>query len=159
MIVVLFIIWTFRAAKNSEALERSNPRLGPGWAIGSWFVPLANLVLPVLLFQDLWRGATPDVPRGDPNWRRAAGSWLIGVWWMTWVLSLIRYGASNSGLDDRATLDEIETSNTIALVGVAFTAVAAVLAATVVFVLARRQLDTLQAQRRAYATAAVGELG
>ena len=46
-IFVLLIIWLYRAAKNNEALGRQNPRLGPGWAIGGWFIPLANFVIPL----------------------------------------------------------------------------------------------------------------
>jgi hypothetical protein len=149
-IVVLFIIWQFRAAKNNEALGRSGARFTPGWSIGAWFIPLANLVIPVLILQDLWRGATPTTPRGDPRWRSAKGSWLIGVWWAAWVLSLLRFGASNSGLHDSNSLDDIETSNTIALVGVIATVVAAVLAAFVVWMLSRRQLETLRVQRAEY---------
>jgi hypothetical protein len=152
-VVILFIVWQFRAAKNNEALDRVRPRFGPGWSIGAWFIPLANLVIPVLIMQDLWRGATPSTPRGDPTWRRARGSWLIGVWWAAWLLSLLRYGASNAALHDSGSLDDIETSNVIALVGVVATAVAAVLAACVVWTLSRRQLDTLRAQRDAYDTA------
>jgi hypothetical protein len=153
VIVVLFIIWQFRAAKNNEALDRSGARFGPGWSIGAWFIPLANLVIPVIIIQDLWRGATPTTPRGDPRWRSAKGSWLIGVWWGAWILSLLRFGASNAGLHDGNSLDDIETSNTIALVGVVATAIAAVLAAFVVWTLSRRQLDTLRAQRSTYEAA------
>ncbi len=152
-IVVLFIVWQFRTAKNNEALDRPGPRFGPGWSIGAWFIPLANLVIPVLIMQDLWRGATPSTPRGDPRWRSARGSWLIAVWWAAWLISLLRYGASNAALHDNASLDDIETSNTIALIGVVATAIAAVLAACVVWALSRRQLDALRAQRAAYDTA------
>jgi hypothetical protein len=150
VIVVVFIIWMFRAAKNNEALERLGARFGPGWSIGSWFIPFANLVIPVLIVQDLWRGARPETPRGDPAWRRAAGSWLVGLWWAAWLLSLVRFGAGSPALDDRASLDEIERSNTLALVGAVATAVAAVLATFVVWSLARRQLDTLRTQRAVY---------
>jgi Domain of unknown function (DUF4328) len=150
VIVVLFIIWLYRAAKNNEALDRPAPRFGPGWSIGAWFIPLANLVIPVMIVQDLWRGATLTSPRGDPRWRSAKGSWLVGVWWTAWLLSLLRFVANNSGLHDSASLDDIENSNTVALAGVVATAVAAVLAAFVVWMLSRRQLDTLRAQRAAY---------
>jgi hypothetical protein len=150
VIVVLFIIWQFRAAKNNEALDRPAPRFGPGWSIGAWFIPIANLAIPVLIMQDLWRGSTPTVPRGDPRWRSAKGSWLIGVWWAAWVISLLRFGANNAGLHDSGSLNDIETSNTIALVGVVATAIAAVLAAFVVWTLSRRQLDALRAQRSTY---------
>jgi hypothetical protein len=154
-IVVLFIIWQFRAAKNNEALDRSGARFTPGWSIGAWFIPLANLVIPVLIFQDLWRGATPSTPRGDPRWRSAKGSWLIGLWWAAWLLSLLRFGASNAGLHDSNSLEDIEASNTVALVGVVATMVAAVLAAFVVWSLARRQLETLRTQRSTYEAARV----
>jgi len=147
VIIVLFIIWQFRAAKNNEALDRRGPRFGPGWSIGAWFIPLANFVIPVMIMQDLWRGATPTTPRGDPRWRSAPGSWLIGVWWAAWLLSLLRFGASSG---DDTSLDDIESSNKVALVGVVATVVAAVLAAYVVWMLSRRQLDTLRAQRDTY---------
>jgi hypothetical protein len=154
VVVVLFIIWQFRVAKNNEALERRGPRFGPGWSIGAWFIPLANLVIPVMIMQDLWRGADPTTPRGDPRWRHAKGSWLIGLWWAAWLVSLLRFAASNSGLHDSSSLDDIKASNTVALVGVIGTAIAAVLAAFVVWTLSRRQLDALRAQRITYETGA-----
>jgi uncharacterized membrane protein YedE/YeeE len=149
-IVVLFIVWQFRAAKNNEALDRTGARFGPGWSIGAWFLPIADLVIPVMIVQDLWRGATPTTPRGDPRWRQATGSVLVAVWWAACLLSLVRFAASNAGLHDRGSLDDIELSNVVALVGVVAIAVAAILAAFVVWLLSRRQLDTLRAQRAAY---------
>lgn len=44
---IVFIIWQFRHAKNAQILGATGG-LGPGWAIGGWFIPLANLVLPPL---------------------------------------------------------------------------------------------------------------
>ena len=150
VITVLFIIWMFRAAKNHEALGRTNTRFGPGWAIGGWFIPIANLVLPVLIVQDLWRGGDASRPRDVATWRNARGSWLVGCWWTAWVLSLVRFSYSGAGLHDSGSLDDLEASNTVALVGVVCLAGAAVLAVLVVRALSRRQLDTLRAQRAAY---------
>jgi hypothetical protein len=159
VLAVLFIVWTFRAAKNNEALDRRNPRFTSGWAIGGWFIPIANLVIPLMLIQDLWRGATPEIPRGDTRWRSARGSVLVGLWWTVWILSLARIFAGSSSVDDRASLDEIERSNWIALAGVVVAAIAAVLAVFVVRALARRQLDALRAQRTSYESAAGREPG
>jgi hypothetical protein len=149
-IAVLFVIWMFRAAKNNEALERRGARFGPGWSIGAWFIPFANLVIPVLIVQDLWRGSSADHPRGDPRWRRAPASALVGWWWAAWVASIVRFAYSGSGFHSSGSLDDIETSNTVALIGVCLLAVAAVLALSVVRALSRRQLDTLRTQRSAY---------
>jgi uncharacterized protein DUF4328 len=153
VIAVLFIVWMFRAAKNNEALGRTNTRFGPGWAIGGWFIPIANLVIPVLILQDLWRGGDASRARDDAGWRTARPSWLVGWWWAAWVVSLMRFSYSGAGLHDSGSLDDLEVSNTVALVGVVLLAGAAVLAVLVVRALSRRQLDTLRAQRAAYEAA------
>ncbi len=44
---MVFIIWQFRHAKNAQVLGAYGG-LGPGWAIGGWFVPFANYVLPAM---------------------------------------------------------------------------------------------------------------
>jgi hypothetical protein len=150
---VLFVVWLFRAAKDNEALDRQSPRFAPGWAVGAWFIPLANFVLPVMLVQDLWRGSDPTHSRGDTNWRRARGSALVGAWWAAWLLSFVRFAASGAGFNGRGSLADIERSNTIAFVGVGITAIAAVLALLVVHGLTRRQLECLHAQRAAWEAA------
>jgi hypothetical protein len=74
----------------------------------------------------------------------------VAAWWVAWLLSLLRFIASSSRFQDDHTLEDIEVSNWIALFGVLASAVAAVLAVFVVRGLARRQLETLREQRRAY---------
>lgn len=62
---ILFIIWQYRYATNATAL--SGPLgLGPGWAIGGWFIPLANLVLPFLQIRQSARasGGIPGIVVG-----------------------------------------------------------------------------------------------
>jgi hypothetical protein len=98
------------------------------------------------------------VPRGDPAWRRAKGSWLIGLWWTVLLLSLLRFGLSN-GPESDTSLSDIESRTTIAMAGVVAAAIAAVLAALVVWTLSRRQLDALRAQRTTYEAAGSGQPG
>jgi beta-lactamase regulating signal transducer with metallopeptidase domain len=149
-IAILFIIWMFRAAKNNEALGRVGARFTPGWSIGSWFIPFANLVIPVLIVQDLWRGSTVGTRRADPSWRTARSSALVGWWWAAWIVSIVRFAYSGANFHESDSLDDIEASNIVALVGVVVLAVAAVLALVVVRALSHRQLDTLRAQRTEY---------
>jgi uncharacterized protein DUF4328 len=145
---VLFIIWFFRVAKNTEALGRERPRLGPGWAIGGWFIPLANFVIPVLVAQDLWRGSNPETPRGDPTWRIGARSALVG-WW--WAMFLISYLNGTADLDDpNTTIDDLKTSDTLSLLGSVFRIAAAVLAILVVRKLTDRQEACLKSQQEAW---------
>ena len=77
VIGVLFVTWMWRAARNNESFGRPGA-LGPGWAIGGWFIPLASLALPVVQMQQLWRGADGSVGRDDPEWRRGRAASTSG---------------------------------------------------------------------------------
>ena len=50
-----FFLWLHRAFKNLVHLEVINTKFSPGWAIGCWFVPLANLVIPYQAMKELWK--------------------------------------------------------------------------------------------------------
>lgn len=71
---VVFLFWLYRARVNAEMLAGQPQRLGRGWTIGAWFVPLGNVVLPPLVVADTWRASS----------RRSSG--LVAAWW-TAVLS------------------------------------------------------------------------
>ena len=64
---IVFIIWQLRSAKNNEVLGRIQPRYTSGWSIGGWFIPFANLVIPVRILQDLWQGSDPRTATTEPG--------------------------------------------------------------------------------------------
>jgi hypothetical protein len=144
-IVPCFIVWCWRAAKNQQALGRQPERLGSGWAVGGWFIPLANLVIPVLVIQDLWRGSDVAIARGDPRWRIADRSWLVGWWWGLFVVALLTFPGSPA--DQRnVEHDAVQGANLIALLGMVCAATSAVLAVLVVRRLGGRQEACRSAQ-------------
>jgi hypothetical protein len=145
---VLLVVWTWRAAKNQQALGRANPRFGPGWAIGAWFVPLANLVLPLLVVQDLWRGSDASVARERPDWRAAKGSALVGWWWAIGIVSLVRL--YDEGDDRSVTLAQFQDGDTVRAIGTVVAVVATLLLVLVVRSITQRQEDTLRAQHEAW---------
>jgi hypothetical protein len=152
VVLVLVIIWTFRAAKNNEALGRFYPRLKPGWAIAGWLIPLVNLVIPVLMLQDLWRGSEVSTPRGDPGWRSNRGSSLIGWYWAAFILSSARFGFGRSEAHFGVTqqLRDLRTHDSIAIFGLVMSIVAALLLIQVVRRIADRQEQTLRAQQASW---------
>jgi Domain of unknown function (DUF4328) len=147
-IFVLLIIWLYRAAKNNEALGRQNPRLGPGWAIGGWFIPLANFVIPFIIMDDVWRGADPSLARGDPNWRRSSTLRAIWAWLVTAVIFTIPSSIASSTGDVRADEPEkVRRDDILRIIGAVGAIVAAVLAILVTRRIAARQEECLQAQQ------------
>jgi hypothetical protein len=146
-ILVLIIIWMYRLAKNAEAQGRRGARLTPGWAIAGWLIPLANLVLPVLMAQDLWRASDPGTHTeyGASDWRRAKGSALIGCWWAAHIVSSMlafRIGAPGE-VDSMSDLHHLRDFDRVGGAAKLLSIVAAILLIAVVRQLTARQ-DALQ---------------
>ena len=145
---VLLIIWLYRAAKNNEALGRQNPRLGPGWAIGGWFIPIAWWVIPFIILDDVWRGSDPSIPRGDPNWRRSSTMGAIWAWLVTAVIFTIPSAIASSTGDVRADEpDKVRRDDILRIIGAVGAIAAAVLAIFVTRRIAARQEECLRAQQ------------
>jgi hypothetical protein len=74
---VVFVAWLWRARTNVDITAgRHTQRLGKGWAIGSWVVPIGNLRLPYRFVLDVWRASAPSP---DP------GRGLVLAWWLAFL--------------------------------------------------------------------------
>lgn len=83
---IAFLAWFHRAYVNIERLGARDLRASKGWSIGSWFVPIMNLVRPKQLMDDIWRASDPARPAADSeSWRSAPSSGLIHLWWAAFL--------------------------------------------------------------------------
>jgi hypothetical protein len=87
-LVIVLIIWQWRSQMNASALGRTGARFSPGWGIAGWLIPIANYVLPYLVFQDLWRSSDAESAPGT-GWRSLPGSPLVASWWIAYVAGTI----------------------------------------------------------------------
>lgn len=88
--VVLTLVWLHGAF----TAMRGRTHFSPGMAVGGWFIPLANLVLPALILRDAWRTA---VGKGGG----IAFLWMA-AWWLTTVMTVlvsldVHFAASDGG--------------------------------------------------------------
>lgn len=79
--VALFLTWFYQARMNA-GLSAWPQRHAPGWAIGSWFVPIIFLWFPYQIMADIWRASLPSQPQ-----RGSSGAVLPGLWWACWLLA------------------------------------------------------------------------
>lgn len=98
-----FLLWMRRAAWNLRVLHPDAVfTFTPGWAVGWWFVPFANLVKPLQAMHEIWHYSNPenvDAESGDDQqvtWGKKVPA-LLTVWWVTWVLSNIVERATRDG--------------------------------------------------------------
>jgi hypothetical protein len=102
---ILFLAWFHRAYGNLRALGVSEPRYKRGWAIGAWFIPFANLVLPKQMANDLWRAGDPVMQPNDPGWQRRPVAPLLHWWWAFYLIGGAVSALSGNMIGDAATLD------------------------------------------------------
>lgn len=98
---VFFLIWLHHAYTNVHARGLKGLRTTPGWAVGWYFVPFANLVMPLLVMFDLWRGSHGSVE----HWKQARVPSPIAVWWAAWIIGgLFNWGyVFTEGIDATVT--------------------------------------------------------
>ena len=135
-IAVLWMIWMWRAASNLALFGRIRPKFGAGFAIGGWFIPLANLIIPGMQMFDIDKGSGPRLRDGE----RPNGSGLVVVWWITFILGRFTGSLASSFKEfTQYEAGRFDTMNLLVIIGSALTAIAAVLAILVVRGITARQ--------------------
>jgi hypothetical protein len=80
--IVAFSMWTHRAAMNLPALGARRLHYTPGWAVGWFFIPLANFVMPYFVAAEIWRESDPE--QTDPQAAKSTSP-LVSGWWFTYM--------------------------------------------------------------------------
>ena len=62
--ILLFCVWIRRANVNADALVASGMEFTPGWAVGWFFVPFANLYKPYQAMAEIYRASDPNADPG-----------------------------------------------------------------------------------------------
>jgi hypothetical protein len=84
---VFFLVWIYRAHQNLTPLKADFIEFTPGWAVGWWFIPFANLVKPFQVVREIWCESDPEVPEGPSFLASSLHSapTYIGLWWAFWI--------------------------------------------------------------------------
>ena len=138
VVVVLAVIfigrWIYYSGKNVRLLGASAMKITPGWAVGWYFVPFANLWKPYQAMKEIWKASANPL-----DWERQMRSPLLPVWWSFWVVS---------GFIDQAVFRLGINSETIAdlqrLAYLSFASEGVNIVLNIVFILLLTQITRLQ---------------
>jgi hypothetical protein len=72
---VIFLVWTYRCAWNARRLDPEVMQIRPGWAVGWYFIPIANLWMPDRAVGQIWTASSGSRNKG-----------FIGWWWLFFIL-------------------------------------------------------------------------
>lgn len=94
---IAFLAWLSRSVENVPPLGAGTLWVSPRWAIGWWFVPVANLFKPYQVVRDLL--GQLRVPEHD------GGSRVTLAWWICWIA-----GGLSTAIATRLVLVQVEPS-------------------------------------------------
>jgi Domain of unknown function (DUF4328) len=137
--IVVFLVWLHRAYNNLPSLGVPRPDYSSGWVIGSWFVPLLNLVRPYQIVKYIWNKSDPETVSVGGGYYDAGSNFTLKAWWGFWLASNISiqiYGSAEKPGDYVA-------AGLVGIFSSCLTIIAACLAIAVV-----REISSRQEERR-----------
>lgn len=139
--IIVFSLWIYRAAANIVAAGTVGFDYTPGWAVGWYFVPIANLFKPYATMRQIWNASHGG--QGD-ELERAEG--LLAIWWGCWLLTNIASNISLRLTFNPSSPEELETGMQIG--------VFAALLSLALYPAAYRLVDRITAAQRERLTSA-----
>ena len=118
--------------------------VSPGWSVGWYFVPLANLAMPFVAMRELWKASAS--PR---DWQMGSAPATIPLWWACWIVANLA-GMISFRLSLELDPETIPAVETLSLVSELFTIPAALLLTRII-----AGIQAMQAHARGAAASAV----
>lgn len=139
--MALMVIWSYRAYRAAVNLQPWGLKWSPGWAIGGWFIPFANFVVPKRVLNEIDRVTQTD--NGTPpvleRWRGRDVLATGRIWWLLGIGGAILLVAGNEAIwSPTSTEAAIRTGLWLMAIGFLLGAVAQVFGAVYVRTLGAR---------------------
>lgn len=144
---ILLFTWLHKAYANLHQSGTSDLRFTPGWAIGWFFIPLANLFKPYQAVSDLWKAS-----RWGPSsswvasWRDLPGSPVVPLWWGLWLVAILMGYVAMVMTPAGAEIDEWIAYDYVYMASNAISAVSFLLTAYLIRSVTRFQTDRTMAE-------------
>jgi len=79
---VVFLCWIHRGNANARQLGAIGMRFTPGWSVGWYFIPIANLWKPYQAMKEIWRASAAPA-----QWQSSHRSAVLPWWWFFFLVS------------------------------------------------------------------------
>lgn len=87
--IVVFVLaavfvgrWIYFSNRNVRLLGATGLKNTPGWAVGWYFVPIANLWKPYQAMKEIWQASANPL-----EWFGQERTPLLPLWWLFWLVS------------------------------------------------------------------------
>ena len=105
LVAVLFLILIYRFNKALRVYFAKEMEFTPGWSVGWFFIPIANLFKPYQAVREMWLVAR----------RGRSGTALLKSWWALWLVSAALSQISTKLAIKARTIPQYIASDTVSL--------------------------------------------
>lgn len=109
-VFVLLIIWLFRMSTNARSLgvplRHSN-----GMAIGGFFIPAANAIIPFRILEDIRNGWQ------SRGWISPVSKTQLRLWWWFFVGGTVLQYSASSMIESAESVDQVLRGDSVSFVG------------------------------------------
>ncbi|MHC4616981.1 MAG: DUF4328 domain-containing protein [Planctomycetota bacterium] len=111
--LICYLVWVHRASFNARALGAKGLKFSPGWSVGWYFIPVANLWKPYQAMKEIFKAS-----KSPANWfnQTRTAEPILTWWWVFWILSGVLAKASLRLSLRAEEIDELITANIISLI-------------------------------------------
>lgn len=109
-----FIIgrWLFVSAKINHLSGIKDLKITPGWSVGWYFIPFANLVMPYKSLKETFKASF-----NTADWQDIKVPYYFPIWWSTWIIGNFFSSAADlyieSSMGDDYTYEQLNLSSYI----------------------------------------------
>ena len=139
---IAFLMWIYRAHSNLPALGAINLEYSPGWAVGCFFIPVANLIWPYFAMSEIWRGSDPTKYNTVSGRCLRSFPLLVACWWGLCLLMIFMNPGSSQVSRIPGTHETLIHTHYLSVVAYLVAAISAIVAVKLV-----RTIDENQEER------------
>lgn len=125
--VVVVAMWIHRAHANLRDGGVDGLEFSPGWAVGWYFIPFANLFKPFQAMRELWTAS-----HGETDQFGAQAPSEVKAWWAAWIIGNILSSVSTRILLMGEGASTVTVGSAVGAAGTAIIVLAAVLLTKVI---------------------------
>jgi hypothetical protein len=133
--IVVFAMWIYRANYNARQLGAAGMEFTPGWSVGWYFIPIANLWKPYQAMKEIWKASA-----APGHWQDHPHGEILQWWWGLFLLSNFLNQAALRLAMRADTISEIVFASTTSVVADAVDVVSSLTAIVLVGQIYRMQM-------------------
>lgn len=79
--IYIILKWIHRMNNNLRAMGATDMKFTPGWAIGYFFIPVAQLWKPYQAMKEIWKAS-----KNPAYWKTVKVPAVLPLWWTLWLI-------------------------------------------------------------------------